>query len=508
MNLKVLTKRLSLMSTVAWVMCAVGAANGGESPSPSISYSKDIAPIIFKHCVTCHRPGEAVPMTMMNFEETRPWVKAIKNAVVSRAMPPWHADPAFGDFLNDISLDDEQISKIVQWVDAGAPQGNPSEMPAPPEFKSGWQLGEPDYVLNFPKAEIAAEGKDSVTDLLATIQIPEKRWIRALEVKPGNRAVLHHAVLFANSPKTSIEAGNFDALAVWAVGAGPLVYPEATGRWINPGIQITANMHYHSTGKPESDASQVGLYFGKGPVAKEVRTAIMPVIGFVIPAHATDYRLESSFFVHEDIRVISWFPHMHFRGKAMRFTAIYPDGKRETILNVPKYDFKWQAKYYPREPKLLPAKTEILLEAVFDNSENNPFNPDPTRNVPAGEGSGDEMMMGFFEHIAASEGPTKPRTREWNIEQLQAKYPKGEFHVLEPQVKGSTLLCFYVPKQNDRGLVYYPIGDTELWPLELLEIKWSGPTFTCNMMMAHAKSARLRGTLDSQGKLIRIAAIQ
>lgn len=480
-----------------------------EESTPPPTYSGVIAQIMIEKCVACHNHGGMAPMSLLSYEETRPWAKAISEAVIKEEMPPWDANPAHGKFKNDLRLTESQKQSIRQWVDAGAPVGDVGKIPSFPPALTGWRLGEPDYVIQLPKVQVPAQKEDLMKVLNVPINLPERRWIRAIEFLPGNRRVLHHAVLFTSGHEPNQTTGEFNALAVWAAGTGPLEYPDGYGRWLPAQTNITANMHYHSIGTPEEDETRVGLHFGHGPLENSIKLTTMAVIGFVIPPMARDYRLEVSYFFHEDTRILSWFPHMHFRGKSMKFTAIYPDGRREIMLDVPKYDFQWQTKYYPVEPVFLPANTEILLEAVFDNSRENRYNPDPLLPVAAGRESKDEMMNGFIEYFPAAGGESKPRTREWALERLAHKFPTGEFQPLDPQVAGSTKMWLYVPKKGGMGYVYLPVGESDLWPVELSDVSWTGGSiFTATMAFPGRPSLLMRGTLNSEGKLVRFAVVQ
>lgn len=363
-----------------------------------VTYSGDVAPILYENCVACHRPGEAAPMSLRNFDETRPWAKSIKDKVAKGEMPPWFADPAHGTFSNDARLTDDEIKTIVSWVDSGAPRGDVKDMPVYPEFTEGWQRGEPDAIIELPEVRIPAEGSDLFPNLFFKAEIDESRWIEAVEIRPSNRDVAHHVVIFLNGFGGGMGA-DFNVLGTWAVGTAPNVYPDGMGRRLKNGQMLTANMHYHPNGTAATDITRIGLYYGDGDLKNEVDSSIGGSFGLHIPAGEANHKEVESWHVAEDIKVISMFPHMHLRGKAMTFTAVYPDGKRDVLLEVPEYSFDWQLFYYPQEPVSLPAGSEIEITAVWDNSENNPHNPDPTRNVGFGLESTDEMMFGIFEFV-------------------------------------------------------------------------------------------------------------
>lgn len=316
-------------------------------------------------------------------------------------MPPWFADPHYGDWSNDRRLSRREIDTIVRWVEGGAAPGDPAEMPAPPQFSAGWQLGEPDYVIDLPVVEVPATGDDIFPNPIIRLDIPERRWIQAVEVRPGDREVNHHVVLFMNSGRAVDSEGRFNILTVWAAGTGPTRFPDGMGRWIAPGDILVGNLHYHPNGvEPRTDHSRVGLYFGDGEPSRQIAAVLAGTMDFSIPAHAANHELRAIHTLQEESTIVSYFPHMHLRGKDMAFVARYPDGRAETLLSVPEYDFDWQLFYYPKEPKTFPAGTEIEIIAHYDNSAANDKNPDPSRAVGFGLQSTDEMMFGVFEYLA------------------------------------------------------------------------------------------------------------
>jgi hypothetical protein len=338
------------------------------------------------------------PMSLRSYNEARPWAKAIKEKVSKREMPPWFADPAHGEFLNNPSLTEEEIATIVSWVDQGAVRGNPKDMPEYPEFTEGWQKGVPDEVILLPEVKVSANGPDIFPNLMFKANVDESRWIQSVEIRPSNREVAHHVVIFQNGFGGAM-GGNFNVLGTWAVGTEPSVYPEGMGRYIKNDQTLMANMHYHPNGTATTDVTKIGLYYGDGELKHEINATLGGSFGFRIPAGAANHTEVESWDVKNDIKVISLFPHMHLRGKAMTFTAVYPDGRKEILLDVPKYSFDWQLFYYPTEPIIVPAGSKIEITAVWDNSEGNPNNPDPTKNVGFGLESTNEMMFGVFEYV-------------------------------------------------------------------------------------------------------------
>lgn len=457
--------------TLGLVITAGTTAQAKET----VTFTKDVAPILYQNCVSCHRPGEVAPMALRTYDEVRPWAKAIRDVVSSRKMPPWFADPNHGTWANDARLTDEQVAVILNWVDNGSPRGNPDDLPELPHFPDGWQLGEPDFVIELPEIDVPATGPDYFPDLQVTVDIPEDRWVRAVEVRPGNRAVNHHVVLFAagGGGAGMMNGGFFDVLAVWAVGTPPTQYPEGMGRWVRKGQRLMTNMHYHPNGQPAKDQTNVGLYFGKGELKKEITAALAGDMTFQIPARAKDYELRSSYFIDQDIHVVSFFPHMHLRGKSMSLTAHYPNGRQEVLLNVPQYDFNWQLFYYPKELKPLPKGTRVDIVAKYDNSADNPNNPDPDRPVGFGVQTTDEMMFGLFEFVAAEGVRPKPVSDESRVNALLSSLPRDEVYAVNLNFLGrSTPTALHLPRQGD-GAWYIPLM-RQFITVAVKNIRWDG----------------------------------
>src|SRR5215510_10548571 len=398
---------------------------------PEVTFARDVASILYSKCVTCHRAGEVAPMSLLTYEEARPWARAIKEKVLLREMPPWFADPKYGTFANDPRLTDKEIQTIVSWVDAGAQRGDAKDMPKPPQFSEGWQLGEPDLIVELPEVQIPASGHDYFPTPTVMLNLTEDQWIRAVEIRPSNREVTHHSVIFSTGGNAFSGNGLFDVLAVWSVGTPPTVYPEGTGRWIRKGQTLRTNLHYHPNGTPQVDRTRVGLYFGKGEMKKEVVAALAGNINFRIPPNNPDFELKAAYIVDQDIDIVSFFPHMHLRGKDMKMTATFPDGRQQTLLNVPAYDFNWQLFYYPKTKVPLPRGTRVDLVAHFDNSAANKHNPDPSRAVTFGEASTSEMMFGMFEFTADTGVSPKPSTERERMEALVASLPADSSFLID-----------------------------------------------------------------------------
>jgi mono/diheme cytochrome c family protein len=367
---------------------------------PAVSYTKDVAPILYKNCVGCHRPTMFAPMSLMTYEETRPWARAIKQRVARREMPPWSADVPLGVFKNDPRLTEQEIDTIVAWVDAGAPRGDDRHMPAPPQFAEGWTIGTPDAIFTMTEEyQVPAEGTIPYQYIRVPTNLTEDKWIQALEIKPGNRAVVHHVI--ASAQPAGGRAN--DERAPGRVSLGGItpntpgvVYPEGIARRLPANAEIVLQIHYTTTGKATTDRTSIGVIYAKQPPKKMLGGGMILNVGFAIPPGADHHEVRASQTLTRDTLLLGMMPHMHVRGKDMTYTAHYPDGRSETLLSVPKYDFEWQIQYELVEPKLLPKGTRIDVIAHFDNSARNVYNPDPTATVRWGDQTWEEMMIGFI----------------------------------------------------------------------------------------------------------------
>jgi hypothetical protein len=328
--------------------------------------------------------------------------------VVKREMPPWHADPAYGEWTNDRRLAQTDIDTIKAWVDNGAPEGDPKDLPPPPKFATGWQIGQPDMVFYMPEEfTVPAEGTVPYMYFTVPSNFKEDRYIAAMEARAGDLSVVHHIVIYIRDPQESrpkrqdIGTGLLGALSP---GMTPFIATPGTAKLIKAGSNIVFQMHYTPSGKVTKDRSMVGLKFLKGPVDRVITTTASWDARFTIPPNAENYEVKASWPVEEDITIWSFSPHMHLRGKDYLYRAVYPDGRSEILLSVPKYDFGWQVYYYPKNPIKLPKGTRIETVAHFDNSVKNPLNPDPSKPVRFGEQTWEEMMNGFFDYTVDGAG--------------------------------------------------------------------------------------------------------
>ena len=378
-----------------------------EDNTSSVTYANQISRILNQRCANCHRDGEVAPFSLTDYEEVVGWAEMIDEVVKDQRMPPWHADPKHGKFKNDPSLSPEQKKLISEWVKAGAPFGDKKDLPAPPDFTEGWQIGEPDAVFQVTKKPFAipAGGEVPYQYFQVETNFKEDKWVQAAEVRIGNRAVVHHILVDVSRRGRKHVHGEIDSDWITAVapGAKPLVLADGLAKVIPAGATLVFQVHYTPIGTPQTDLSSVGFKFiDKDQVQKVVGTQSISNTDFVIPA-GKEKDVSASRTMRQDALVLALFPHMHWRGKSFKYTAIYPDGRSEVLLNVPNYDFNWQNGYEFEEPKLLPKGTKILCEAVFDNSAKNFANPDPTENVRWGDQTDEEMMIGYFDMVLSDQ---------------------------------------------------------------------------------------------------------
>jgi mono/diheme cytochrome c family protein len=373
------------------------SASGG---SAAVTFSKDVAPIFFKNCGACHRPGEVAPMSLLTYKEARPWARSIKEKVVSGVMPPWHADPHYGEFSNDRRLVKRDIDTIVAWVDGGAKEGDPKDLPPLPRFAEGWQIGKPDVVLTMGEEfNVPSEGTINYKYFVIPTGFKEDRWIQAAEIRPGNRLVVHHVIAFVVDPSAIREGlsgrNRIDGLAGYAPGTAATILPDGVGRLIKAGSLVVLQMHYTTNGTAQKDRTSIGLVFCKRPVEKASMGGAAMNRWFTIPAGDGNFEVRSTYRFKDDSHIISLMPHMHLRGKDFEYRIVYPDGTSKVILSVPHYDFNWQTRYDLKEPIAAPKGSRLDCIAHFDNSTANKWNPDPTKNVRWGQQTWDEMMIGF-----------------------------------------------------------------------------------------------------------------
>jgi hypothetical protein len=436
-------RRWSTIFAIAWaVLSWVPVDAGAQGAGPT--FSKDVAPVLYEHCTTCHRPGEIAPMSLLSYEDARPWARAIRDNVINGVMPPWHADPAHGKFRNDRRLSDREKDILTRWVAAGAPQGNPSDLPPRPVYAEGWSIGQPDVVLKMASPyALPATGEVPYQYFEVETNFTEDKWIQALEIRPGDRSVVHHVLVYGREPGTTTRTQIFrqknpagpisptmtreladpavrEAQQRQALRRGPLmaqtapgtpatVYPAGLAQRVKAGTVLTFQIHYTTNGKAATDQTSIGFKFADGPPAAEVRTGAMLNARFMIPPGAADHPVEAAMEFLEDVTLYSVVPHTHLRGRSWEHRLVYPDGREEMLLAVPRYDFNWQTEYIFQQPLRIPKGAVLKSLARYDNSAANKSNPDATQPVYWGDQTWEEMQ---YTGLYFSVDKDRPTTRE------------------------------------------------------------------------------------------------
>ena len=403
------------------VVLVSAAFQRGAPPTSRPTFYKDVLPILQDHCQSCHRPGEVAPMPLVTYEQTKPWAHAIAHLVEMKMMPPWFADARYGHFANDPSLTEQQITAISAWVAAGAPPGNAQDAPPPKKWAEGWNIAQPDLVVKMPKpVAIPAQGEVEYTYEIVPTHFAENRWVQMSEFRPGSPAHVHHAVVYIRPPdspwlrhapigepftastlkdpleKRQAHETTSDLLLVNAPGSSPDQWPDGMAKFVPAGSDLVFQMHYTTNGIAGQDQTSIGLVFAKSPPRQRVITLQLNNHALIIPPGADDFRVEVQGTLPNDALLLSFFPHMHLRGKRFEYDIVHDDGSVEVLLRV-NYHFHWQLSYRLAEPRLLTAGTKLRAIAWYDNSKNNPHNPDPTKTVTWGDQTSDEMMVGFFD---------------------------------------------------------------------------------------------------------------
>lgn len=398
-------------AAVAW-LSVVTASSSAPAAARAVTFSETIAPIVYDNCVTCHRPGEAAPFSLISYDDVSKRGSLIAKVTESRYMPPWHAEPGFGDFADERRLTDAQIASIAEWVKQGMTRGDASKMPKLPVFTDGWQLGKPDLILEMPEAfEVPASGPDVYRNFAIPLGLTEDKWVRGVEYRPSNRRVVHHAIfqfvragavadlvgvdgkpgfrgaMLARMVPAFAPAGD---LGGWAVGGTPRFLPSDLEWTINKNSDFVLQIHFHPTGKPETERSTIGLYFATTPPGRKVREIMAPGLFGVlanidIPAGEKNYEVKASARTFANMRAYSVIAHAHYLGKEMKAIATLPDGSTKPMLWIKNWDFNWQDRYVYKQPVDLPKGTKIDVTITWDNSADNPHNPcNPPRRVQWG----------------------------------------------------------------------------------------------------------------------------
>ena len=500
------TLTLVLFCAACLVTLTTSSANNTKKAAKAVTFNKDVAPIFNAKCAECHRPGEAAPFSTLTYKDVRPWAKSIKEKVVTREMPPWHADPHFGQFANDRRLTDAEIKSIVAWVDAGAIEGEAKDAKPAPKFTEGWSIPKPDVVLVMEEAyTVAASGPDEYQYFEIPTNFTEDKYIQMAEARPGNRKVVHHIIAFVIPPgqaslsKVKKEAKDKaiemslkntpwyrdgllirskaetpvydngadvpqnlrgfnsvdDFLAGYAPGRNPDIWEPGTAKKVPAGATIRLQVHYSKiAGAEQQDRSMIGLIFAKEKPQKVLSTRGAANMFFSIPPGADHHKVTAEWTMWRDTTVYNFSPHMHYRGAAMEYKVTYPDGKTEMLLNVPNYSFAWQTTYVLKTPKLLPKGSKVFVTAYFDNSARNKFNPDPKQTVRYGEPTYDEMMIGFMDY--APEWPALVKVDPKVYEDYLGRYDRGEGRIISIAREGEKLINIAADGKTKYELL--PIG--------------------------------------------------
>jgi mono/diheme cytochrome c family protein len=458
---RAITTSLLVALVAAGFFLSQKVSSAKTTPAKQITFTKDVAPIFYKSCAECHRAGESAPFSILSYKDARPWAKSIREQVVKKQMPRWDANPAHGQFANDRRLTQQEIDTIAAWVDQGAKEGNPKDLPPAPKFVEGWTIGTPDLVLQMPEEfTLEASGPDEYQYFEIPTNFTEDKYVQAVEARPGNRKIVHHIIAFIKPPakdnpnrpkltkeeiarlraehekqsiqyqdgflrRTKTDAPVYnDGCSIpeseykkrrvesgegggnnnnWLVGYAPgnIVQPWEPGvvKKIPAGSSVVFQVHYSkAAGSVQKDRSSVGLIFATTPPKKEVYMAGIANPFMKLEPGLDNQKVTACWTTKEDIHVYTMTPHMHLRGKAQRIEAFYPDGRSEILLDVPTYSFAWQVSYELKQPKAFPKGTRFLVTTLFDNSKNNKYNPAPDQAVRWGDPTYDEMMIGFMEY--------------------------------------------------------------------------------------------------------------
>lgn len=466
---------IGLTIAPACALSAARAADPASAKAPSPTYHRDVVAVLQKNCQECHRPGQVAPFSLLTYDQARKRATDLAHVTAEKRMPPWPASTTYGGpFRDQRILTDAEVAVLRDWADAGSPEGDPKDAPPPLKFSSDWSLGEPDLKLTMPEPyALGADGDDEFRVFVLPTDFPEDRWIRAVDFKPGNRKVVHHVIAAVDSsgvarerdakdPKPGYEAvGGFGQgvpirafLPIWTPGSKSRYAPEGAGYLLPKGADVLIQLHYHKSGKPETDATTIGLYLSDRPLSKPINTGfVFPTIGplqmvkitaqakaaqkagkrldmtdmlrdvLVIPAGSERYEVKGSSSsgmrgraLNRDLLITGVMPHMHWLGKDFTFWAVLPDEKktRVPLIKIDHWDFNWQGTYAFAEPVRLPKGSYLEMEAHFNNTAANPANPsNPPKTVRWGDGTNDEMCLGIFEFIAADplpdDGKEKPK---------------------------------------------------------------------------------------------------
>lgn len=435
---------LRWMSALALAVCALAPVFGGASPrhaertesnSPPVTFNRDIAPIIFHSCASCHRPGEAAPFPLLSYDDVKKHAHQIAEVTRTRNMPPWLPTPQELKFTDEMRLPDEQIALIQNWVKDGAVEGPPSDLRPQPKFVEGWQLGTPDLILTAEKPLVLPpQGTDTYWNFIFRLPIQETRWVKAVEIRPGDKRYVHHANILVDRAgslrrreaapgagfggmEIQIESQVFDPdshLLFWKPGTVPYVEPEGMALRLEKGTDLILNTHLQPSGKPEVIQPSMGLYFTSKPATKlPMLLQLENDIKIDIPAGEKNFPVTDEFVLPVDVELLAIYPHAHYLGKDIQAFATLPDGSRQTLIHIPNWNLNWQAVYRYEHPVLLPKGTTVALRYIYDNSDENSLNPNqPPKRVLAGNRSSDEMCHLWLQVLPVSPTPADPHQND------------------------------------------------------------------------------------------------
>jgi hypothetical protein len=445
-------KHRPFLSAAALTLTVAIAAASGE-PEQSVprqtegvpTFARDVAPILYKNCTSCHRPGEIAPMSLLTYEDARPYAKSIRDEVSEGHMPPWHADAPHGTFLNERRLTDAERETLIQWATNGAPKGDPMDLPPAPVYTEGWSLGQPDAIFEMEQPyKIPADGVIQYEHFYIPTNFTEPKWVQSIEVRPGNREVVHHVLVYYRAApdiqRTPVLRPNAErsrtpgaservpgvrlspprqglpprrVIGTYAPGTNAQIAPAGTAFRLEPGGTLELQMHYTTNGEAATDQTKVGLVFSKEKNPREVRVSQFINGVFTLPAGAADVAVDAELGFLQDTMLWGLLPHTHLRGTKWRYVLELPDGTKKTILDVPKYDFNWQTYYMFKEPLLIPRGSKIVSTAWYDNSAANKSNPDPKMNVKWGDQTWEEMQYTglLFSPVAPPTTPIAPEKK-------------------------------------------------------------------------------------------------
>lgn len=399
-----------------------------------VTFHRDVAPIVFQHCASCHRPGEIGPFPLLTFKQVSRRARMIQRVIEERIMPPWNPEPGHGSFVGERRLTKAQIESFAAWVRGGKIEGDPKDSPALPTFTKGWQLGKPDLIVAMPKAyAVPADGPDIYRNFVVPIELDEDKWVTAFELRPGARTVLHHALVnLDNTGRARQQDGRngtvgfrgmssgSGSLGIWAVGAMPHKLPMGLAMPLPKGSDIVLSSHFHPSGKAESERTTLGLYFAKKPPTRSlVPLQLPPMWGFAyrldIPAGQSDYKVRDFAILPADCEAVEISSHAHTVCRSMRAWAVLPSGASIKLFKIARWNFNWQGGYTYRAPVALPAGTRVHAEFTYDNSKNNPSNPyDPPRRIRAGRETSDEMARITLTLVPKNEADAAPMRKKFN----------------------------------------------------------------------------------------------